>query len=400
VPFLFDGILCVGGRLQNADGLELHPVILPQGKLAELITRHFHESNAHVGRNHVLSLLRKNYYIMKGYSMVKSVLGSCVHCRKHHGKPAEQQMANLPKERVDSSVNPPFTYVGVDYFGPMEVKYRRGTVKRYGCLFTCLVTRAVHIEVTHSLSSDSFLMALHRFTARRGKPQKIFSDNGTNFVAADRELAEEIRAINEKKIKDEMMLDAIEWNFNPPHAPHMGGVWERLVRSVKQILRHLVGSRLLNDEELVSFMCEAEKILNDRPLTRMGSDPRDPTPLTPSHLLTMGPGDCAATSEGNNVRRRWQVIQRIANHFYERFVSEYVPLLQARSKWTTVKENLKVNDVVLMVEDDLPRGQWPLGMVVEVERSADGLVRAASVRSGGKVKGRPVNKLVFLEHHD
>jgi transposase InsO family protein len=180
-------------------------------------------------------------------------------------------------------------------------------------------------------------MALHRFTARRGKPQKIFSDNGTNFVAADRELSEEIRAINDKKVKDELMLDAIEWNFNPPHAPHMGGVWERLVRSVKQILRHLVGSRLLNDEELVSFMCEAERILNDRPLTRMGSDPRDPTPLTPSHLLTMGRGDCTATSEGNNVRRRWQVIQRIANHFYERFISEYVPLLQTRSKWTTVK---------------------------------------------------------------
>ena len=269
-PFLRDGILRVGGRLENASDLEKHPIILPPHRLTELIIRDVHTRNAHVGSNHVLSLLRRKYYVLKAYSSVKSVLSDCVECKKHHGKPAEQQMAHLPKERVDASEKPPFTFVGVDYFGPMEVKYRRGTVKRYACLFTCLVTRAVHIEVTHSLSSDSFLMALHRFIARRGKPQKLFSDNGTNFVAADRELAQEIRAINGKKLRGELLMDAIEWTFNPPHAPHMGGVWERLVRSVKEILRHLVGTRLLNDEELVSFMCEAEKILNDRPLTRLG----------------------------------------------------------------------------------------------------------------------------------
>ena len=186
--------------------------------------------------------------------MVQRVLNTCVPCKRHHAKPAEQLMASLPRERVDVGKNPPFTYTGVDYFGPMSVKYRRGTVKRYGCIFTCLVTRAVHIEVAHSMDSDSFLMALHRFIARRGKPQKMFSDNGTNFVAADKELADEIRTINNKKMKDDMLLEAIEWNFNPPHAPHMGGAWERLVRSVKDILRHLIGERLLNDEELVSFL--------------------------------------------------------------------------------------------------------------------------------------------------
>jgi transposase InsO family protein len=258
----------------------------------------------------------------------------------------------------------------------------------------------VHIEVTHSLSSDSFLMALHRFIARRGKPQKLFSDNGTNFVAADRELAQEIREINGKKLRGELLMEAIEWSFNPPHAPHMGGVWERLVRSVKQILRHLVGTRLLNDEELTSFMCEAEKIMNDRPLTRLGSDPRDETPLTPNHLLLLRRGDSTPLTEANHVRRRWQVIQQIANHFYERFVSEYVPQLQLRSKWATKKENLRVSDIVLVAEEDTPRGQWPLGIVEELEHSADGLVRAAKVRSGGKVKRRPIARLVLLERHD
>ena len=319
-------------------------------------------------------------------------------CKKHHGQPMKQVMGDLPKERADIS-RPPFTYVGVDYFGPMNVKYRRGTVKRYGCIFTCLTTRAVHIEVAHALNADSFLMALHRFIARRGKPQKLFSDNGTNFVAADRELAEEIQTINSLKLRGEMLLEAIEWSFNPPHAPHMGGAWERLIRSVKDILRHLVGDRLLTDEELTSFLCEAEKIMNDRPLTRMGSDSQDPTPLTPNHLLLLRENNCTPNTEANDVRRRWQVIQNIANRFYERFLSEYLPQLQIRSKWATAKENLKVNDLVLVMDEDAPRGQWPMGVVSEIEHSSDGFERAATVRCNNKEKRRPIHKLVLLERH-
>ena len=197
-----------------------------------------------------------------------------------------------------------------------------------------------------------------------------------------------------------MLLEAIEWSFNPPHAPHMGGAWERLIRSVKDILRHLVGDRLLTDEELLSFMCEVEKIMNDRPLTRMGSDVRDPTPLTPNHLLLLRGNDSLSSTEANQVRRRWQVIQSIANSFYERFLSEYLPQLQVRSKWTTTKENLNVNDLVLIMEEDTPRGQWPMGVVSEVEHSSDGLVRAATIRCNNKEKRRPIHKLVLLERHN
>ena len=397
-PILVDEIICVGGRLEHADGIAKHPIILPKHYLTRLLIREVHESNAHIGSNQVIATLHKKYHVVKAYTQVKSVLNDCIECKKHHAKPAEQLMASLPKERVEVD-NPPFTYVGVDYFGPMLVKYRRGTVKRYGCLFTCMVTRAVHIEVTHSLDSNSFLMALHRFMARRGKPTKIISDNGTNFVAADRELAEEIQAINSRKLRDELVLEAIEWQFNPPHAPHMGGVWERLVRSVKGLLRHLVGERLLNDEELMSFLCEAEKILNDRPLTRMGSDVRDVTPLTPNHLLLLKANDCTPNTEANHVRRRWQTVQEIANRFYERFTSEYIPTLQRRTKWASTKENLRVHDVVLVADEESTRGKWPLGIITDVEKSSDGLVRAANVRVNGKEKRRPIHKLVFLERH-
>ena len=184
-PVLIDGIVCVGGRLENSsEASTKHPILLPHHHLTTLVVRDIHEGAAHIGTNHTLSVLRRKYYIVKGYSFVKSVLKDCVVCKRHHGQPCNQKMADLPKERT-ATTDPPFTFVGVDYFGPMNVKFRRGSTKRYGCIFTCLVTRAVHIEVAHSMDSDAFLMALHRFMARRGKPQKVFSDNGTNFVAAN-----------------------------------------------------------------------------------------------------------------------------------------------------------------------------------------------------------------------
>ena len=139
--------------------------------------------------------------------------------------------------------------------------------------------------------------------------------------------------------------------------------------------------------------------MNDRPLTRMGSDSQDPTPLTPNHLLLLRENNCTPSTEANDVRRRWQVIQNIANKFYERFLSEYLPQLQIRSKWTTAKENLKVNDLVLVMDEDAPRGQWPMGVVSEIEHSSDGFVRAATVRCNNKEKRRPIHKLVLLERH-
>ena len=221
LPKMMNGLLCVGGRLRNTTAnAEKHPVILPEHYVTRLIIRETHTRNGHSGSNYTLSVLRRRFFLLRGYKQVRNVLKCCVECRRHHGQPMQQLMGDLPKERVEAS-QPPFTYVGVDYFGPFNVKFRRGTVKRYGCLFTCLVTRAVHIEIAHSLDSDGFIMALHRFIARRGKPVKIVSDNGTNFVGAEKELADEVKLINSKRLQDEMLMEAIDWQFTPPHAPHM-----------------------------------------------------------------------------------------------------------------------------------------------------------------------------------
>ena len=396
-----DGILRVGGRLKKTTAaIEKHPVIIPTGHVAELLIRELHERNAHAGVNHTLTLLRRKFYLPRGYKTVRDVIRRCVACKRHHGKTSEQKMADLPKARLEVDL-PPFINVDIDYFGPVLVKSRRCTVKRWGCVFTCLVTRAVHIEVAHEMSADSFLMAFHRFVARRGKPRVVYSDNGTNFVAADKELKNEIQAINSNRVDQDMLLEAIEWHFNPPHAPHMGGVWERIIQSVKSTLRVLITDRFLTDEELLSFLAEVEKVLNDRPLTRMGSDPNDATPITPNDILLLRRNDCSSSvSENHGIRKRWATVQELANKFYERFESEYLPTLQARAKWTQERPSLREGDIVLVAETEAKRGQWPLGLVVETLNSHDGRVRSAKVKVGNSIRTRPVDKLVFLEHHE
>ena len=195
-------------------------------------------------------------------------------------------MANLPKERLTPE-NPPFTSVSVGYFGPLYVQLGRSHVKRYGCVFTCFTTRAVHIEVTSSLDTDSFINALRRFISLRGNPSSVCSDNGSNFRAGEQELRTAIGDWNQRAICEFLRLKNISWKFNPPYASHMGGVWERVIRSFRKILTALLGKQLVNEEMLRTLMAEVQGILNSRPLTPVSKDPKDLEPLTPNHLLLL-----------------------------------------------------------------------------------------------------------------
>ena len=165
-----DGLIRVGGRLQqsNLDEKVMHPVILPKkGKLTEMIIRWCHQKTAHSGRNITLNEIRTSgYWVIQGNSAVKEMISRCVTCRRLRGKVGKQIMADLPQDRLKEE--PPFTYCGVDMFGPFEIKERRNTLKQYGALFTCLASRAIHIEMTKSMDTDSFILALRRSIARRG----------------------------------------------------------------------------------------------------------------------------------------------------------------------------------------------------------------------------------------
>ena len=251
------------------------PAILPACHPAvESLVRHVHERTAHSGRGYVLAELRRKHWIVGATPLVKKIIRHCVACRRRDAQPCQQREADLPVDRVTPH-EPAFTSVGVDYFGPFAVKRGRGREKRYGCMFTCLTTRAVHIETTDTLDTDSFLNCLYRFMARRGEPRLVRSDNGSNFVGAERELRKEMESWNKERIQETMSQRGIRWLFNPPAASHMGGVWERQIRSVRRVLSTIMTEQVHTSEMLTTLLVIAEGIINNRPLTPASDDPND-----------------------------------------------------------------------------------------------------------------------------
>jgi len=316
-----------------------------------------------------------------------------------YAAPSVQRMADLPPERVtaDSAL---FLNTGCDCFGPFLCKVGRAEVKRYGLVCTCLAVRAIHIEMLDSLSTDSFLNGFRRFVARRGDPQKVFCDNGTNFVGAQSEVDKCKSELDFKKIQAYGVGSGIEWNFNPPHASHMGGVWERMIRSIRRVLTAVSKGSRLTDDILMTLFAEVESIINGRPLTKVSDDVTDMTPLTPNHLLLLRSGPAPVPgifSDADQYRKRWRYVQHLANQFWSRWIKEYLPGLQKRVKWQEEKENLKVGDLVLLVEENMPRRVWPLGLVVQVKKGRDGLVRSVKVRTKSTELVRPITKVVSLE---
>ncbi len=289
-PFLdVDGILKVGGRLSKLamSVTQQHPTILSKDShVAKLIMRHIHKNTGHCGRNYMVSKLRQRFWVPCANALARKTINNSVFCRRHQVRTGEQKIALLPVERITPDL-PPFTYAGIDYFGPIEVKRDRFLVKRYGVIFTCLTSRAIHLEVSSSLDTDSCINAIRRFICRRGPVNSIKSEQGTNFISSQRELSESLKSLNYDKIHDMLAMEAVKGEFNPTSAPHYGGVWERLIKSLKKVLQSLFHEQTLDDEALSTVCCEVEAIMNVRPLTMVSNDPNDLEPLTPNHLLHM-----------------------------------------------------------------------------------------------------------------
>ena len=365
--------------------------------------RKVHEVSGHGGREQVLSRLRERFWIIHGNIRTRQVLKSCVICRPCFGGSLHHKMAVLPSHRI-SPDQPPFFTTGVDFFGPILVKRGRSLVKRYGALFTCLVSRAVLIEMAAVLDTDSFINVLRRFLARRGQVNLIRSDNGSNLVGAEKELRLSLREWNQAQIESFLLQKGISWNFNAPTASHHGGVWERLIRSTRRIMLGLTKEQVLSDDGLATLLTEVESILNGRPLTRTSTDPKDLTCLTPNHLLllkdqqSLPPGIFSA--HDNYVRRRWRQVQFLSDQFWKRWTREYLTLLQERQKWLSPTRNVHVGDIVLLVDQNTPRGSWLLGKVEETFPDRNGLVRNALVKTKSSTFLRPISKLVMVLEFD
>ena len=257
-----DNIWRINGRVSSGQ-------MIVTGLLAERLVSHIHHTFGHMSVDYVLSVLRERYWVVR--STVRKVVKKCVLCQKERKGPVKQKMSEIPDERLRCH-QPPFCVTGIDYFGPSEVKYKRGTVKRYGAIFTCLTSRCVHIEKLDSLSTDSLLLAIDRFASRRGRPEKIVSDNGGNLVRSNAVISKEITRWNQAQIEQKLLQDGIEWKFNPPYASHFGGIWERHIRTIRKLLFHLLSSQSITDEVLHTVFCQVEWIINYRPITRVNDE--------------------------------------------------------------------------------------------------------------------------------
>ena len=273
-----------------------------------------------------------------------------------------QLMGDLPRVRL-TPYEPPFTYCRVDYFGPFYEKRGRGIVieKWWGAIFVCFNSRAVHLEVAKSLETNDFMLVLIRFLNRGGHVKEIRSDNGINFVSAEREIRESLHRMNYRKLENDLMQRCCKWVFHLPGESHISVVWERLGRTVKRSLKALLGKEPMNEEVLSTVFTEAERIANTRPLTPNSSCPGESEPLTLSHFLNLRPSTNippdVVSEKDKFSQKRWRQAQLLANHYWRRWLKEYVPTLQERPKWQREKRNLHVGDIVLVGDDNVARSQ-------------------------------------------
>ena len=406
-PFLDEnGLLRVGGRLSSSNlPIDVRqPILLPKGRFASLIILDKHRPppplKEHFSPETTLHELRREYWVPCGRREVIKALKNCIRCKLQRGQTVEPRMSDLPAARLQYEC-PAFSHTGVDYFGPFEVIIFRRHVKRWICLFTCLTTRSVHLELAYSLSTDSFISCISRFEARRGTPSDYYSDNGTNIVGAVSELDECLRNLDMLKIQETLAIRKVKWHFNPPAAPHFGGAWERLVGSAKRALGSVLHNQSLTDEVLLTAICLVESLLNSRPLTYLSNDPSEFEPLTPNHLL-LGranpnlPPD-VFSSVDFDAKKRWRHSQAIASHFWRRWMKEVLPTFHERKKWTASERNLQEGDIVAILDANHPRGTWKLGRVTATIKSPHGVVRSAEIFLYPKtVLHRPAHRLCLL----
>ncbi|CAI5654355.1 unnamed protein product [Oreochromis niloticus] len=406
-PFLDDqGILWVGGRLTHAalHPNVKHPAILPRDShVSALLVKHYHEKTYHQGRGITMNELRANGFWILGCSkIVSSYIYKCVKCRRFRRRTEQQKMADLPEDRMETT--PPFTYRGMDCFGPFYVKEGRKELKCYGLLITCMCSRAVHLEMLDDLSTDSLINSLRAFMAIRGTVRQIRCDQGTNFVDTRNEFLGAFKEMDQAKLGK---LDC-EFLMNTPASSHMGGVWERQIRTIRSVFTSILeqSAKQLDSSSLRTFLYEVMAVINSRPLTTdQLCDPSNPEPLTPNHILTMkstiiSPPPGRFVKEDLYLRKRWRRVQILANTFWTRWKKEYLLNLQGRQKWTKEHRNAKINDVVLLKDEITPRNQWKLARIIEVYPGKDGKVRKVKLLLSDPTldrAGKHTSKPVHLE---
>lgn len=406
-PYLDEtGVLRLRGRIDISKDVSMdfkRPIILPKkNRITFLLIDCYHKIFLHRNHETALNEIKQKFFIPELRVQLKLVRKNCQYCKIRDAKPQPPEMGNLPFARLALGFRA-FTYTGIDYFGPYLIVDGRTNKKRWGVLFTCLTTRAIHIEIASTMNTDSCIQCIRNFIARRGRPTEFYSDNGGNFEGADNELSKVKKEIDIEKMANEFTSCYTTWNFNPPLGQHQGGCWERLIRSVKTCLNDVIPTiHKPTDEQFKNLLVEIEFIINSRPLTFISLEKDTDEALTPNHFL-LGSSDGSKPIvpmelSGPNLRSKWRENQRLADLFWKRFIREYLPTLTRKTKWFKTVEPLKINDLVIMLDEEGPRNNYPKARIIEVITGSNGQVRKARVqKADGIILLRPAHKLAKLD---
>ncbi|XP_025405027.1 uncharacterized protein LOC112679449 [Sipha flava] len=406
-PFIDeDCLLRVGGRLINADIAYTSkcPIVLPaKCTVTRLIFEYEHKRLIHIGPRGLLANIHLRYWPIRGRIIANQTVRRCIVCFRSSPSLIAPFMAPLPRERVN--IERPFAKTGVDFCGPILIRSgirKVVSIKCYIAVFVCFVTRAVHLELVSGLTTEAFLASLMRFLSRRGYCSHMYSDNGTNFVGANKVLHSYFQRVEGQRTIEESLSDLkIQWHFIPPSAPHFGGLWEAAVKSAKKHLLKINTMGLLTFEEMNTLLCRIEAVLNSRPISPMSDDPSDLNALTPGHFLVGGsltlPAEPDSTGIPLNRVKRWGLVNVQAQIFWKRWSAEYLPQLHKRGCWLSKKDNVKIGSLAILKEDNIPSMKWKMVRIIKVHPGADGVVRVVTVvNSVGREFQRPTSKIAVL----
>lgn len=389
------GILECRGRVQGD-----YPIFLPDGDMfTEKLVTHAHVETLHGGVGLTMTKVRQTYWIPRLRRLTRRVIKRCHGCKRFQVSAFNNPpTGNLPQERTTGST--PFKVIGVDYAGPIRYLGKMKKEKKaYILLYTCSLTRAVYLDLLPNQSKEECIHSLKRFIARRGRPEKIFSDNGATFVAAAKWL-KKIR--NDEQFNDWLAKQKINWQFNLSRAPWWGGQFERLVGLTKQALYKSIGKGNLRWQELEEVLLDVETTLNNRPLSYVEDDVQMPI-LTPSAMLFGQPNQIPEEDvdavEDVDLRKRARYLRRCKDGLWSRWTSEYLKALRERHnlKHKTKKLTVKPGDVVLIKGDERNRAKWKIGIVDHLIKGRDGIVRGVRLRAGKSYLERPIQHLYPLE---
>ncbi|KAK6735924.1 hypothetical protein RB195_018905 [Necator americanus] len=416
-----NGIIRYKSRIRNANlplDTKMPIYIDNDSDLVRLIIIDLHCNNAHCGKDHILSLARQKYWIPQPSRAIKKYIKDCTICKRCQGMPfGAPEMPPLPSDRV--TISKPFQNVGCDFMGPFLSNRNE---RMYICLYACLAIRAIHLEVVESLSTGAFLNSFIRFVSRRGVPLLMRTDCGSNFKLGQK-IIEKLFESDEttgNSVMNYYASEGIRWIFNPPASPWMGGVWERLVGSVKRSFQESVGRKKLSFEQMTTVVTRIEAVINTRPLTKLSATDLSEISLRPIDFLQGNFKFSIPNSEMSKLRNDLtfepELIQtaaqayealvsseNIATKFWEKWNTEYLTILRDSHRCQLnqkrhVSKIPQVGEIVLVEQELLPRAQWVYGKIEDLVRSADGMIRSAKIlMPSRKILQRPVNKIYPLE---